>query len=412
MAQLNPTESVALLKTLWPDTTAGWGELRLLCAEGAKRPLFLKVPLDMAHLAPALEWAARRNAQGCNVYFGCHIRDKQRGTNENIPFFRCLIADLDNIEASWPKVQRLHDAGFPASIMVKTHRGVHLYWMLKEPESTTGVARQRMQLLQKALGSDMVHDPARILRLPGFMSFKDGQAALTTISWLCPDIMYTSEQLELGVKSLWPELKIEEAKAVNTEALNLLFAPTNMPLEIWNQFTQPAPKGTRSELCLQFIQQALTHGWEVDQIFNSIIQLPIGGHYLDRPGKAESSFNYDLDKAKQNVYRAVVASMRVMVKDVSIYENPPEDNVPGVRKLKIRFIHYANKAGTDSFLEWIRIPDPWRPKPSRWFTFLRAVGLSQDTPAEMLLETLPGRLLRVEFGEESVNKVRYFYKDC
>ncbi len=408
---VNPAESIALLKTLWPSTTTGWGELRLLCAEGAKRPLFLKVPLETAHLYPALEWAANRNAQGCNVYFGCHVRDKQRGLNDSVPVFRCLIADLDNIDASWPKVQRLHEAGCPASIMVKTHRGVHLYWLLQEPEDSTGVARQRMQLLQKALGSDMVHDPARILRLPGYQSYKDGQTLTTTISWLCPEIQYTSLQIEQYVNKLWPELKLEEPKQV-TENVSLTFPPSSMPLELWNQFNQPAPKGTRSQLCLQFIQQALFHGWEVDQIFNCIMQLPIGGHYTDRAGKAESSFNYDLDKAKQNVYRAVVASMRVMIKDVSIYENPPENNIPGIRKLKLRLLPYTHKSGNSTFLEWLRIPDEWRPKPNRWFTFMRAVGLSPDTTAEELLEALPGRLLRVEFGEESVNKVRYFYKDC
>lgn len=407
----NPIESLSLLKTLWPETATGWGEFRLLGPAKAHRPLFLPVPLDIKHLTPALEWAANRNQQGANCFFGVHLRNEKRGINDAVKFYNCLIADLDDLDASWPKVQALHKAGCPASIMVKTHRGVHLYWLLKEPEATTGIARQRMQLLQKVLGSDMVHDPARILRLPGFNSYKEGKTLFTSIAWLCPDIRYTSEQIENFIKDVWPDSKVEEPRQLVNNA-EITIKANSIPPEIWKYYVKPAVKGTRSQLCLSFIEQALFHGWEVDQIYNCIMQLPIGGHYTDRGGNAHNSFAHDLDKAKENVYRAIIASLRVVIAEASIYENPPEANIPGTRKLKIRLIPYNHKHSNESFIEWLQIPDEWHPEPKRWYAFLRALGFNQATTAETLIGELPGRFVRVEFGQETTNKVRYFYKDC
>lgn len=405
-------EAIVLLQTLW--CCSSWGELRLLKGSEVLKPLFLKLPLTPKNLNPALQWAYRKNQENYNVYFGVFPRINPRGRNVDVEKYSALIADLDNIDKSWPYVKKLQDAGCPASICVRTPRGLHLYWLLKECESTEGPARLRMQRLQKAIFSDAVHDPARILRLPGAKCNKSGNDNLVHLAWFNPTVRYTSEEIDSYVSKLWPEVVIAEPpKASTLVPVNFLTQP--MSNDVWASYAGSAPKGTRSPLCLSFIQHTLMLGWTPETIFDVIQTIPIGGHYLDRgPSSAMVAFDHDLKKAKFNVTKCFNASIRVVVNRVSIYENAPiGDGFPGIKKLKIDFIESTRSGYGNTFREWVTIPDEWRPDKARWNALLSAVGLSvsDKNPVENLLEQLPGKYLRVDFRDDSVNKIRYFLPD-
>ncbi len=409
---MKPEEPIALLQALWPCD--GWGELRILRGAEMLKPLFLKLPLTPKNLNPALEWCHKNNENGGNVYFGVHCRVNPRGRNTDVPIYTCLIADIDNVEASWPLIKQLQDVGCPASICVRTPRGLHLYWLLREPESTEGPARTRMQRLQKAILSDAVHDPARILRLPGAKCHKAGNGSLVHIAWFNPDVRYTSEEIDKCVTMLWPDVVADEpAKDAVLTAVSIPLQ--DMPADVWAIYAAPAAKGTRSELCLSFIQHALMLGWTPENIYAALEKIPIGGHYLDRGTiSAPSAFMYDLTKAQRNVSRTLHTSTRVVVNKVSIYENPPVDNLaPGIRKLKVYFVERNRFGYGATFLDWITIPDQWRTDKSRWFAFLSAVGLSvnDNNPVENLLEQLPGRNLRVNFRDDNVQRIKFFLPD-
>lgn len=408
---MNPIEeAIALLRVVWPQTE-GWGELRAIGSEGALRPLFLTLPLKPDHTYRGLEWAFKKNKESYNIFYGVHQRTTARGRNVDVANYNCLIADIDNPDLSWPLIQQLTQAGCPASICVRTPRGLHLYWLLEQPEPVDK-ARVRMQRLQKALHSDAVHDPARILRLPGAECHKTGAHNLVYIAWLNPDVRYTSEKIDTVVQSLWPAL---ELPPINDSLEVPAGPPVNLPVQpmakdVWASFAAPAAKGTRSELCLSFIQHTLMLGWPPESIHAALETIPIGGHYSDRGGQA---FVHDLQKAQRNVFRSLAASTRAVIDRVSIYENPPIENIPGTRKLRIKFIT-LNRFGTgSSFHEWILIPDEWRTNSSRWKSFLNAVGaqVNEQNPVENLLGQLPGKYLRLDLFEDGPQKVRYFFPD-
>jgi hypothetical protein len=391
-------DAVAILYTLW-NNAKGYGELRLLHPEGALKPLYLKLPLIHSHLVPALEWAFKKNTQGCNVYFGVHPRSEPHGKNEFVPQYFTFVADIDNPDLGWPFVQQLIDNGLPPSICVRTPRGVHLYWLLQEPEPTNTQTRTRLKLLQKAVKSDMVHDPARILRLPGTVCHKNDTGLLNYTAWLRPELRYTSEEIANKVHKLWPDLVVAEEKPDAVIAV-VGVAKQNIPQDVWDHYAQPIPKGQRSEICLGFLQTALMYGWSDDQIFTAIQTMPIGGHYLERNDPA-GSFRYDLDKkAKPNVQRSIHGALKVYVQDASIFINPP----PGFVKLKLRL---AEIGSSTSFNEWLTV-DPGNLRLKR---FLTSVGCTFDqfNDQAKLLDAVIGKTLRVEFSDTLENKVKFFF---
>jgi hypothetical protein len=391
------TDCVSLLKTIWNPHATGFGELRVLSSNGALKPLFLKLPLDDKHLEPALAWAFRKNSEGYTVNFGVNPRTEHRGINELVPLYNAFVADIDDLEASWPAIQSLTDCGCPPSICVRTTRGAHLYWLLREPEPTTNDIRTRMKLIQKAVGSDHVHDPARTMRLPGMICYKTNVGQRLYTAWLNPEVNYASEELATCVKTIWPDLNVEPVKDADPIELSAI-QKGYMPEEIWNLYSGLAPKGTRSQLCLGFIQQALFYGWSDDEIYTSVMSLSIGGHYNDR-GSPISAFLYDLErKAKPYVHYAISQSIRVYIREASIVESAVS------KSLRIKVVPVG--VSTNALTMSINVTN----SPNRLILFMAYIGLPIKEVAELpqLLETLRGKTFRVSVED---GQVKYFYKD-
>lgn len=396
-------EAIALLSTLWGDT--GFGEFRILGDKGALKPLWLTLPLRLDHLAPALDWAYRRNAEGYNAYFGVHPRNQRRGRNEDVERYSCLVADLDNPDVSWPLYTRLAAAGCPASVCVRTPRGMHLYWLLNAPESTSGITRTRMQLLQRAIKSDAVHDPARILRLPGATCHKTDAGLAVYVAWIAPDIKYSSEEIASKVKELWPTVEVEDTTTDESQMSALVLA-SPIETDLIAKFSYAYPKGGRSEKCIAFMYLAVLHGWSMDQIQQTLLSLPIGGHYTDRGRNGESSFIYDYEKTYRNVNYELQSSLKVIIESVTLVTNP--DNT---RKLKLRLKPYSHRYALNvGFNSWIGIPDEYNQVfTPRWQAFLSSVNATNYTE-DQLMSNLQGRQLRVLFHDDS-NTVSRFLPD-
>ena len=92
-------------------------------------------------------------------------------TNDDVILARSLFVDLDKTTLD-EAMARLAATGLPKPTMiVVSGHGIHLYWRLLEPITNL----KRWTALQKRLiqlvGSDpAIHDPARMMRLPGFMN--------------------------------------------------------------------------------------------------------------------------------------------------------------------------------------------------------------------------------------------------
>jgi P4 family phage/plasmid primase-like protien len=166
------TKALSFLRSMFaPDD---WIEIRLLPL-GASRWF---QHTDDAEAWRVMTWAAERNGRERdpdNVYFGVHARREsgKRGDANVVPEFSRLIADWDGTSID-DAVARCTQAGLPQMNRgVFSGGGTHGYWFLEEPIKSVDVYRSLIKGIAAAVGSDKcVHNPERLLRLPGFDNVK------------------------------------------------------------------------------------------------------------------------------------------------------------------------------------------------------------------------------------------------
>jgi len=370
--------TIPLIQELW-SLPGSWGEFRAITKDDALRPLFLKIPLRPDHLAPALSWAASRNRERYNIYFGVNPRKECRGRNQDVAAYSSFIADIDDPEGSWPACQALAKAGVPASACVRTSRGLHLYWLLNEPEEPGPEVRERMRRLQLALNSDPVHDPARILRLPGSVCWKMDTPREVYLAWLDGSRKYSSSLIDAKVRELWPDIGEVTSTGIPEGGLPVLGSPMverRSGESLVSRFAVPIPRGQRSEYCLAFINSAMLLGWRDEAIKHAILTLPIGEHYVDRGAGGPATLEYDIRKAARGLETLFGALVKVRVDRASIWYNPPE--TPPAVKLKLNLKSLDTALAGIRVLEWITPPRQavvrQREAQVRWDAFCSSVG--------------------------------------
>lgn len=146
----------------------------------------------------AVAWIARMVESKRDVYVGANPRKKAGGEAEDVALARCLFADFDGIGAM-DAVALAEERGLPpATWVVASGHGCHLYWRLTEPLSDMAVWTGYQKALIATLGSDgKIHDPPRIMRLSGTTNWK-GEPIL------CETIGGTKEPVALADMKLTP----------------------------------------------------------------------------------------------------------------------------------------------------------------------------------------------------------------
>lgn len=128
--------------------------------------------------AEIVQWCdrlAERNGSGENIYFGVHPRKRHgSSSSDGVKLARALFADFDGVELC-EVLRRIDEAVLPVpTIIVESGHGVHVYWLFEQPIEDLDQWRRRQQAIIAAVKSDpSVHDPPRIMRLPGFLNVKD-----------------------------------------------------------------------------------------------------------------------------------------------------------------------------------------------------------------------------------------------
>ncbi len=126
--------------------------------------------------------ARRLNRLGYTVAFSAALRSRRGGGSDDVGWLFALWADVDAKQHGGSKeaaLAALHDldAKLPPSIIVDSGNGYHGYWLLSQPVEVTAANRRSLtsllERLQSAVGSDPVHDLARVMRLPGSINAKD-----------------------------------------------------------------------------------------------------------------------------------------------------------------------------------------------------------------------------------------------
>jgi len=114
------------------------------------------------------------NQQKEHIYIGANPRCVRGGTrSKDVVYARCLFVDFDGISYETAR-DRWHKAGIPPpTLTITSGHGIHAYWRLKETIKDMGLWSNLQKRLICLLNSDnAIHDPPRIMRLPGFINHK------------------------------------------------------------------------------------------------------------------------------------------------------------------------------------------------------------------------------------------------
>ena len=200
------------------------------------------------HKAQELVWQCTslvaENETGQHIYIGANPRRSVGGTKaDDVLLARCLFVDFDNVTID--EVEKiLKDADFlePTLIMNSGH-GVHCYWRLTKPITVMGAWTIYQKRLIATLESDKtIHDPPRIMRLPGFMNHKEPPAPCSIVRGN-PTRRYMLCDVEENLFVLAPDTP---AQTVNTATTNKTTLTKIGRAALYAAKWPPVDKGSRN----------------------------------------------------------------------------------------------------------------------------------------------------------------------
>lgn len=175
-----------------------------LAALGIERPVFWKIA-EGGHVKLATETLHQPNVEdskrlGLGVFItpnelGDVWNDKHNLRHEaNVIRFTSVFVDMDSGEPH-DQIERLKRFHLPPSIVIRTGRGHHAYWILDRFESITPDTWRSVQKAMAYLlhGDRAATDPARLMRLPGSWHVKH-EPREVKILLLDPDKIYSLDE--------------------------------------------------------------------------------------------------------------------------------------------------------------------------------------------------------------------------
>jgi RepB DNA-primase from phage plasmid len=162
-------------------------ELELRCFhKDEEMPIVRRFYKSLADFKAAWQEMVTLNKRGYNVHFGVLARDpKNNHELPDPPLFTCLWADLDVGPRKPHKtiadaLGRIKTFAKKPTIVVLSGHGIHAYWRLKKATRIkTDEAKRLLRALAVAVGGDLQSaEPARLLRMPGTINWKESKNLL------------------------------------------------------------------------------------------------------------------------------------------------------------------------------------------------------------------------------------------
>ncbi len=158
--------------------------------------------LSAENLASRLSNLIDANSKSVDIYVGANPRNRQGGTADAVARANALFADFDNTSIEEAR-DSITNARLPEpTMLLNSGHGIHAYWRLREPLADLAIWTDHQKRLIALLKSDKsIHDPPRIMRLPGFTNHKP-PAMLAELIHADPALRYSLEDLGLSEERL------------------------------------------------------------------------------------------------------------------------------------------------------------------------------------------------------------------
>lgn len=143
----------------------------------------------------------KHNQENRGIFFIVNYGGHQK---EEIKRINAQFVECDNISFE-EQLAQIEKFPFEPSIIVKTRRSLHTYWLVRNADL------ERYTLIQKKLVAHFDGDPRcvevnRCMRLPGYMHAKEDPVLVTCVKFN-PELVYTQEELEAVLPKIKEELQ-------------------------------------------------------------------------------------------------------------------------------------------------------------------------------------------------------------
>ena len=324
-----------------------------------------------------------------DVYFGVGFR--KRGSYDEVTRLPAAVADVDDKKGQYTQDELAnHIAAFPVkpSFLISSGHGFHVYWLYPQPVAPEQ-GQEASRGFVSVVGSDAVHDPERILRIPGTKNHKDPTDVRDVVQLLAePSRQYAASDIVAMAK-----LKDKMYQTIASGALGTF--------------------SSRSERDWVIIRSLLAAGVSEQGIRQIASQRPCGDRWR------EDSFrllDLDLKNAQSSVGEAVRRFSEM--NDCWFYEGAKGAHQVSTFVYEPHRLLYSLEGGEDVFLGTVRANDrTWNdvmfPRSAfssqrnllKGLTSMNWQWFGSDYETKQLLPFLMGRLLELDGSEAKATYV-------
>ena len=170
------------------------------------------------HINGIISTLKRRNKEDCGVFY---VVNGGGNADKDVKVARAQFIDMDDY--SFPEqLERLNSFPLEPSVIVKTQKSLHAYWLLDPGKSSLTEFRSLQIRLIQFFGSDKtIKNESRVMRLYGFEHRKKDPVMVTLIKF-DPQLRYTQKQIhEVLPKSGAAATEEPELKALSDHRLTI-----------------------------------------------------------------------------------------------------------------------------------------------------------------------------------------------